>query len=143
MPKVTHSLSEAHPVGWHRFCVRSSELVTNDKFKKGEPRVKFTVESSEKKSDGSRHHLTVFTGTVVSDHPNCKLTQLIEACGVDTEGFDNTDDLDGSIFAGKVEEGENGYANIVAFDTKDRVRPAGKAERKSKKAEGNDPFEEE
>lgn len=134
MAKITHSTGETHPSGWFKFAVLRSEIVDGEYKGKKSKRVKFEVQSTERKEDGGPFILAVWTGTVLSDHPNCKLKQLVEACDVDLPSFADTDELDGCIFAGKVEEGDNGYSNIVAFDSKDRVRQAGKSAKTTKAA---------
>lgn len=153
--KVKRTLSENHAVGWFLFCVRACEPVISEYKGKKNPRLQWTVESSERKSDGERFQLSVWTGQDNSDDERCKLRQLVIACETDPEEFEDTDELIGCIFAGKTAEAEAGFVNIVAFDTRDRVRPPAAAAPVAKKKaavkvkdteaepEFNDPFADE
>ena len=131
---------EQHPEGWFAFCIRSCEA-TESEFK-GKKTLRFTwkVESTERDSEGARFLLNVYTGRDLVNDERCKLKQLVEACGIPFDELEDTDELEGKVFAGKVKAGEgekSGFCAIVAFDTKDRVR---KAPAKTKEAE-EDPFE--
>lgn len=142
--KVERKTYEQHPEGWFAFCVRSCEP-TESEFK-GRKTLRFTwsCESSERNSEGAKHNLNVYTGRELVDDERCKLKQFVEACGLDSEEFEDTDEVVGKVFAGKVAHGigdKAGYANIIAFDTRDRVRPA-KAAKKAV-VEDQDPFADE
>ena len=150
MAKITRGSSEVHPEGWFRFCIKGNEPIQGEYKGRKTDRIKFTCESTERREDGTRFLLNLFTGTVLSTHEACKLTQLVEACGIDVDEFEDTDELDGAVFAGKVKHSETGYANIADFDTKDRVetkkaKSAEKAKpaKKAKDAEEDDPFADE
>ena|SRR5205807_602859 len=141
--KVERKTYEQHPEGWYAFCIRSVEA-TESEFK-GRKTLRFTwkCESSERNTEGDRHLMNVYTGREMVDDERCKLKQLVEACGLEADKFEDTDEAIGGVFAGKVKNGEgekSGYANIVSFDTKDRVRKS--ATEKPKTTEV-DPFSDE
>lgn len=134
---ITRSTGELHPEGMFPFCVKSME---ESKGKYG-TQIKWGMESKEKKEDGSRFVMVYYTGTVLSTHPECKLSRLIECLGLDEEEFEeDTDNAIGLTFCGKVEHDEEGkFSNIVKVFPKDKLKD--KAGSKAKKME--DPFEEE
>ena len=136
---VRKSASAPHPLGWFLFCISGYE-VTESEFKGTKtPRLKFKVESSERKEDGERFVLSVWTGRDIVDDERCKLKQLIEACGMDCDEMEDCDELTGRLFAGKVTQPDSkeAFPVISQFDTKDRIRPS-KAKR-----EWEDVFEKE
>lgn len=136
------SVYEAHPDGWFLFAISSCEEVEGDYGGKKTERFQWTCESTERREDGYKFFMNVFTGRNISVDPKfrdkCHLNLLSEGCGVKPEDLDDTEDLVGKVFAGKVVKGEDGKTKIAAFDTRDRVRPASKS-----KASKADPFEEE
>lgn len=139
--------SETHPEGWHPFQVLACEATESEFKGKKTDRFKWDCMSRIKREDGSEFVLGVWTGRDMVDDERCKLKQLVEACGQDSDEFEDTDDLIGSWFAGKCAAGNDaatkGFVNIVAFDTIDRCRPVTKAGSKKKGTQGRNPFEDE
>ena len=146
--KVTKSSTTLHPEGWYPFCIKDAALATG----KFGTQVKWIMESKEIDEEGNRITLIYFTGLVISTHPECKLTRLVECCGEEPDEFGDTDQLLGKVFAGKVEwdEGEK-YSNIVQIRPRDYLKKKQQdaAEGRRSKAKDapakvpNDPFEEE
>jgi hypothetical protein len=138
--KVEKKSFEQHPEGWHLFLLcepEETEATWNGKTTK---RLKWPcISVNLKGDDGSEMLVNLFTGTAVSDHPSDLHRKLVEdGFGIDSDDYEDTDEIVGKMFAGKVEhKKETGRANIVAFDTQERIKPA-----KKKKAE-RDPFENE
>ena len=88
--------------------------------------------------------MTVWTGAEMLTDERCKLLQLTTACGLDAVDVEDTDNLIGRVFAGKVQHGEGeraGLATIVQFDTQDRIRPAKYPPRPA--SDESDPFSDE
>lgn len=141
--KVEQKTFEPHPEGWFQFHLGDPELVEADFQGQKRQRLKWPCTSSEKKDDGERHVLNLFTGVAMTSHPADKHRALVQdGFGLDPDTYEDTDEIVGQLFCGKVERDKaTGKTSIVAFDTKDRVKPRG-AKAKATKAE-TDPFEEE
>ena len=125
--KINHRVTELHPEGWFLFCIRSCEATTSEFKGKTSNRLKWTVEGTERVYGGQKQIMSVWTGTEMLTDERCKLLQLARACGLDAVDVEDTDNLLGAVFAGKVAHGEGeraGLATIVQFDTQDRIRPA-------------------
>jgi hypothetical protein len=137
--KVEKKSFEQHPEGWHLFLTTAPEETDATYNGVTKPRLKWPcVSVNVKTEDGQEAIVNLFTGVAVSDHPMDLHRKLIEdGLGMDVDEYDDTDMAVGKLFAGKVEhKKETGRANIVAFDTPDRIKPKSRA----KKAE-RDPFE--
>lgn len=139
--KITRSSSELHPEGMFPFCVKSME---ESKGKFG-TQIKWVMESKERRDDGEKFAMIYYTGTVLSNHPDCKLTKLVDVLGLDEEEFENdTDSAIGLTFAGKVEHDEEGkYSNIVKVFHKDKLKSKAKDAAEGRRKKSEDPFEDE
>src|SRR2546422_11670904 len=123
--KIEKKVYEQHPEGWFPLCIKSVEPIESEFKGKKTFRFLFKCESKERDTSGGRMILNVNTGRDLVNDPRCKFLQLIEACGLNPDDLEDTDELEGCVFAGKVQHGEgdkSGFASIVAFDTKDRIR---------------------
>lgn len=140
--KITRSSSELHDEGWHLFAVASMEETQG----KHGRQIKWGMESKLTREDGSRFVLVYWTGTVLSNHPECKLSRLLEKMGVSEEEFEeDTECAMGKLFCGKVEwdnpnADEARYSNIVKVETKGFLK---KSKSEPKPKELKDPFEDE
>ncbi len=118
--KVQKSSAVAHPEGWHLFKIVDEEEASGT----FGPQIKFRLQSSVKDDDGNSFPMTYYTGTKLSQHEKCKLTNLFIACGIvasydeidDEEGDWDTALLVGKTFEGRVDEPtkEGGFTNIGA-----------------------------
>jgi len=147
--KVQKSSAYSHPEGWSLFKVISEEAVDG----KFGTQIKFNLQSSQKNEDGEPLLMTYFTGTKLSQHEKCKLTQLFIACGI-VDSYDEIDDnedewdtavLIGKVFEGRVDEPtkEGGFSNIGAVrPRKARTVKAAKAQPKEE-TDFEDPFADE
>lgn len=139
--KVEKKSYEQHPEGWYLFCTGEPEQVTSEYQGKVKTRLKWPCTSMERNSDGDSFVVNVFTGMELTDHKMDVHRQLVsDGFGIDTDDYEDTDEITGKFFAGKVEhKKDTGRASIVQFDTKDRIKP----KPKSSKAAPVDPFENE
>lgn len=144
--KLTKSSAVEHPEGWHLFKITGEE---ESKGKFG-TQIKWKMRSEVRNEEtGEPIELTYFTGTVLSTHEKCKLTQLFIACNVigkidDISELDEDTDsgiLLGKVFEGRVDEPstEGGFRNIGAV----RPRKAKQAKPKKEEADFADPFADE
>lgn len=141
--KVEKKSFEPHPLGWFLFCLGEPEMVTSEYKGKVSTRLLWKCESNERTEDGDRHVVHLYTGMEASNHPMDKHRQLVEdGFGIKLKDYDDTDQIVGQIFAGKVDKTELGKITIVQFDTKERIKPAGKA-KASKEDVFRDPFADE
>ena len=140
--KVEKRSVEQHPEGWHLFLLCHPEEVEATWNGQTKQRLKWPCTSVNYKTDnGEEVIVNLFTGVAMSDHPADLHRQLVEdGFGLEPEDYNDTDQIVGKLFAGKVEhKKETGRANIVKFDTADRIKPKGKG----KGTSGKDPFENE
>ena len=141
MARVEKKSFEQHPEGWYLFLLGEPEEVEANWNGKTSIRYKWPCTSmSHKSDDGEDVIVNLFTGRSVSDHPADLHRQLVEdGFGIDADDYDDTDEIVGRMFAGKVEhKKDTGRANIVKFDTQDRIKPKVKV-----KSPRSDPFENE
>lgn len=139
MAKVEKKSFEPHPLGWFLFCLGEPEEVESEWDGKRSLRYAWPCESTERMESGDRHILKLFTGRAATTHPADKHRQLVEdGFGIKYDDYEDTDQIVGQVFAGKVTEDEKTKRrSITQFDTRDRVKPAGKAKKSV------DPFENE
>lgn len=137
--KITRSSSELHPEGWFLFAVAAME---ESQGKHGR-QIKWSMESREAREDGERFRLTYWTGTVLSNHPDCKLSRLLEKLGVNEAEFEeDTDCALAKLFCGKVEwdhpsEENARYSNIVKVEPKGFLKAKGKDAAEGKKTKAS------
>lgn len=144
--KVSRGSSELHPEGLFLFRVKDC-AESRGKFGL---QIRWMVQSTEDREDGEKFVLFYYTGTVVSDHEDCKITRLIQACGMDEEEFEDSDELIDGIFCGRVEHSDDGrYADIVKvfpaskLQGKPDTKAKAKAKAEGRKKDYSDPFEDE
>lgn len=144
--KVDKKSYEQHPEGWYLFLLGEPELTEATYNNVTKPRLKWPCTSmSVKTEEGEEFIVNLFTGVELTTHPaDAHMALVKDGFEIDPDDYEDTDEIVGKMFAGKVEHKEKtGRANIVKFDTQDRIKPAGKAGLpKSKKADV-DPFENE
>ena len=136
--KVLKTTIEQHPEGWHLFLLCHPEEVEATWNGQTKKRLKWPCTSvNYKTDDGEEVIVNLFTGITMSDHVMDVHRQLVEdGFGLEADDYNDTDQIVGQMFAGKVEhKKETGRAQIVKFDTSDRVKPV-----KSKGTKGRDPF---
>lgn len=136
--KVERKSVEQHPEGWHLFLTCEPEEIDAEYKGVTKKRLKWPcVSVNLKNEDGSDAIVNLFTGVALTDHPSDMHRQLVEdGFGLNPDDYEDTDQIVGQMFAGKVEhKKETGRAQIVKFDTADRIKPA-----KSKGTRGRDPF---
>lgn len=138
--KVEKKSFEPHPLGWFLFCLGEPSVISADDNKMGKDRLLWPCESTEVMESGDRHVVNLYTGIAASTHPADRHRQLVEdGMGIKLEDYDDTDQIVGKVFAGKVDKNpETKKVGIVQFDTRDRLRPAAKS-----KKDKPDPFAEE
>lgn len=140
--KVEKKSFDPHPEGWFLFVLGDPEMTDAEWKGKITQRLKWPCTSvTERTEDGKEFVVNLFTGVTVSPHPADMHRQLVEdGFGIDADDYEDTDDITGKLFAGKVEwKKETGRPNIVKFDTQGRIKPKAKAKVRAER----DPFENE
>lgn len=140
--KVEKTSYTPHPEGWFLFLLGDPQEVEATWNNETKRRLRWPCCSATVKGeDGEDLQVSVFTGIKLSDHPADKHRALVEdGFGIKAKDYDDTDQIAGKFFAGKVERiAKTGRHEIVAFDTKERCRPNST----KPKVEFSDPFAEE
>lgn len=142
--KVSRGSTELHPEGLFLFNVKDC-AESRGKFGL---QIRWMMQSTENREDGEKFVLFYYTGTIVADHEDCKLTRLIQVCGHDEDEFEDSDELIDGIFCGRVEHSDDGrYANIVKVfpmsKMEDKPKPKAKDAVEGRKKKSADPFEDE
>lgn len=122
--RVEKKSYEQHPEGWFLFLLGEPEVTDAEWKGKKSSRLKWPCTSSEFGDEGNNLIVNLFTGIACTDHPEDKHRQLVEdGFGMSSSDYEDTDEISGKFFAGKVEhKKETGRAIIVQFDTMERIK---------------------